>query len=220
MATGVSGIPNRPDIPSLGDFAGTVLHSSAYEDGTEWAAGTPIVVGTGNSGHDIAQDLWSKGASVALMQRSPTLIVNVEPSAQLPYALYDEGPSLEDCDLITVATPLALGRTSHALMTEQARQIDKPLLDGLERIGFRLDFGEEGTGWQYKYLTRGGGYYFNVGCSDLLVEGKIRLLQNADIERFVAAGVRLRSGETVPAEADRAGVTATRAGASGGKAVR
>jgi hypothetical protein len=59
------------------------------------------------------------------------------------------------------------------MLTEQARQIDQPLLDGLAHKGFRLDFGDDGTGWQFKYLTRGGGYYFNVGCSDLIVEGKV-----------------------------------------------
>jgi cation diffusion facilitator CzcD-associated flavoprotein CzcO len=185
MATGVSGIPNMPSIPSLEAFGGTVLHSSQYEDGDAWAGKRALVIGTGNSGHDIAQDLQSSGADVTLVQRSPTLIVNIEPSAQLPYALYDEGPSLEDCDLITVATPLALGKQTHKILTERARQIDKPLLDGLERIGFRLDFGEDGTGWQFKYLTRGGGYYFNVGCSDLLVAGKIRLLQFADLDRLL-----------------------------------
>ena len=200
LATGVSGIPNIPDIPSLPDFGGTVLHSSQYDDGDAWKGKSAIVVGTGNSGHDIAQDLHSSGVKVTLVQRSPTLIVNVEPSAQLPYALYDEGPSLEDCDLITVATPLALGKKTHALLTEQARQMDKALLDGLERIGFRLDFGEDGTGWQFKYLTRGGGYYFNVGCSDLLVEGAIRLLQFADIDRFVKDGARLRSGKLLAAD--------------------
>jgi putative flavoprotein involved in K+ transport len=200
LATGVSGIPSLPDIPSLKDFAGTVMHSSQYEDGDAWHGKSALVVGTGNSGHDIAQDLQSSGVNVTLVQRSPTLIVNVEPSAQLPYALYDEGPSLEDCDLITVATPLALGRQTHKLLTERAREIDKPLLDGLERIGFKLDFGDDGTGWQFKYLTRGGGYYFNVGCSDLLVAGKIRLAQFADIDRFVSDGARLRSGETLPAD--------------------
>ncbi|TXL81723.1 NAD(P)/FAD-dependent oxidoreductase [Vineibacter terrae] len=200
MATGVSGIPNIPDLPTLPDFAGTVLHSSRYDDGEAWKGRRAIVIGTGNSGHDIAQDLHASGAAVTLVQRSPTMIVNVEPSAQLPYALYDEGPSLEDCDLITVATPLALSRKSHVAFTERARQMDKALLDGLERIGFRLDFGEDGTGWQFKYLTRGGGYYFNVGCSDLLVEGRIRLVQYADIDRFAASGAVLRSGETLPAD--------------------
>ena len=200
MATGVSGIPNIPDIPTLRDFRGKVVHSSQYEDGEAWEGRKALVIGTGNSGHDIAQDLQSSGADVTLVQRSPTLIVNIEPSAQLPYALYDEGPSLEDCDLITVATPLALGWKSHKLFTERAKALDKKLLDGLERIGFRLDFGEDGTGWQFKYLTRGGGYYFNVGCSDLLVEGKIRLIQFADIASFVAEGARLRSGETLAAD--------------------
>ncbi len=200
MATGVSGIPNIPAIPTLDAFAGAVVHSSQYQDGDAWTGKQALVIGTGNSGHDIAQDLQSSGAHVTLVQRSSTLIVNVEPSAQLPYALYDEGPSLEDCDLITTATPLALGRRSHQLLTAKAKQIDKPLLDGLARIGFRLDDGDEGTGWQYKYLTRGGGYYFNVGCSDLLVEGKIGLAQFADIARFEADGAAMRSGDKLKAD--------------------
>jgi hypothetical protein len=74
------------------------------------------------------------------------------------------------------------------------------LLDGLERRGFKLDFGEDGTGWQFKYLTRGGGYYFNVGCSDLIVKGEIGLAQFSDIASFVAAGARMHSGETLPAD--------------------
>jgi cation diffusion facilitator CzcD-associated flavoprotein CzcO len=197
MATGVSGIPSLPDIPTLRDFGGTILHSSQYDDGEAWKGRRALVIGTGNSGHDIAQDLHASGAKVTLVQRSPTLIVNVEPSAQLPYALYDEGLPLEDCDLITASIPLSLARRSHQLITEQAKKLDRELLEGLERVGFRLDFGEDGTGWQFKYLTRGGGYYFNVGCSDLVVAGEIGLVQFSNIAGFVAEGARLRSGETL-----------------------
>jgi cation diffusion facilitator CzcD-associated flavoprotein CzcO len=200
MATGASGIPNRPDIPTLSNFAGTVLHASEYDEGDAWQGKRALVIGSGNSGHDIAQDLHAGGAEVTLVQRSPTQIVNVEPSAQLPYALYDEGPSLEDCDLITLSVPLPVARKSHALLTERARKLDKDLLDGLARVGFRLDFGEDGTGWQFKYLTRGGGYYFNVGCSDLIVRGEIGLVQLSDIAGFVAEGARMRSGETLAAD--------------------
>jgi Pyridine nucleotide-disulphide oxidoreductase len=200
MATGVSGIPNIPDIPSLRHFGGTVVHSSQYEDAEMWRGKNALVIGSGNSGHDIAQDLHSSGAHVTLVQRSPTMIVNVEPSAQLPYALYDEGPSLEDCDLITASMPLPLARKSHILLTDQAKQLDRSLLDALDRAGFRLDFGEDGAGWQFKYLTRGGGYYFNVGCSDLIVKGEIGLLQFSDIEAFVFDGARLRNGKTLPAD--------------------
>ena len=128
------------------------------------------------------------------------MVVNIEPSAQLPYALYDEGPPLEDCDLITTSIPLSLARKSHKLLTEQARKLDQKLLAGLERVGFRLNFGDDGTGWQFKYLTRGGGYYFNVGCSDLIAERQIGLVQYSDIAEFVAEGAQMRSGETLPAD--------------------
>ena len=200
MATGVSGIPNLPDIPSLRNFAGTVLHSSQYTHGGAWKNKKALVVGSGNSGHDVAQDLHASGASVTLVQRSPTMVVNVEPSAQLPYALYDEGPPLEDCDLITMSVPLPLARASHVMLTEQAKRLDQPLLDSLSQRGFRLDFGDGGTGWQFKYLTRGGGYYFNVGCSDLIVNGEVRLVQFSDIATFGAAGARMRNGELLAAD--------------------
>ena len=199
MATGASGIASVPDIPGLSNFAGTVLHSSHYEDGEAWTGKNALVIGSGNSGHDIAQDLHAAGAKVTLVQRSPTMIVNVEPSAQLQYALYDEGPSLEDCDLIVTSMPFSLVRKSHIALTETARNMDKELLDGLERRGFKLDFGEDGSGWQFKYLTRGGGYYFNVGCSDLIVEGEIALAQFSDIATFVAQGARMGTGETLAA---------------------
>jgi len=200
MATSVSGTPNLPEIPTLDRFAGPVVHSSGFKDGAAWRGKKVLVFGTGNSGHDIAQDLHSSGAAVTLVQRSPTLIVNIEPSAQLVYGLYSEGPPIDDCDLITTSVPLALARRSHQLATAHARELDAPLLDRLKRKGFRLDFGEDDTGWQFKYLTRGGGYYFNVGCSDLLVEGKVRLVQFDDIAQFTAEGAELTGGEKLLAD--------------------
>jgi putative flavoprotein involved in K+ transport len=199
MATGVSGIPNLPDIPSLKNFSGQVLHASRYDDGEHWTGQRALVIGTGNSGHDIAQDLHSSGAEVTLVQRSSTLVTNIEPSAQLAYANYSEG-TLDDNDLIATSMPLVLARRTHQMLTAQSKALDQALLDGLERIGFKLDFGVDGTGWQFKYLTRGGGYYFNVGCSDLLAEGVIKLAQFSDIAAFVADGALMRSGETLKAE--------------------
>ena len=118
----------------------------------------------------------------------------------MPYALYSEGPSLEDNDLITASVPLALAREIHKRFTDQARKLDKPLLERLEARGFKLDFGEDGTGWQFLYLTRVGGYYFNVGCSDLIADGEIALTQFSDIDKFVKQGVALNNGETIPAD--------------------
>ncbi|GAA0003272.1 NAD(P)/FAD-dependent oxidoreductase [Bradyrhizobium diazoefficiens] len=143
MATGVSGIANVPDIPTLDNFRGTLVHSSRYEDGENWTGKRAIVIGTGNSGHDIAQDLYSSGAEVTLVQRSPTLVTNIEPSAQLAYATYNEG-TLEDNDLIATSMPTPLAKKTHVMLTEQSKELDRELLDGLSRVGFKLDFGEAG----------------------------------------------------------------------------
>lgn len=199
LATGVSGIPSVPDIAGLKDFAGKVMHSSQYDDGENWKGKRAIVIGTGNSGHDIAQDLHSSGADVTMVQRSSTLVVSIEPSAQLVYTPYNEG-TLDDNDLIATSMPLQIARKSHALTCQKSKELDQDLLDGLTRAGFKLDFGEDNTGWQFKYLTRGGGYYFNVGCSDLIVKGDIALKQFDDIDTFVADGARMKGGETVSAD--------------------
>ncbi len=199
LATGVSGIPNWPDIPGLKDFGGAILHSSQYDDGENWKGKRALVIGTGNSGHDIAQDLYSSGADVTLVQRSPTLITNIEPSAQLAYEAYNEG-TLDDNDLIATSMPLSLARKSHQSITDRSKELDKDLLDGLKRRGFKLDYGQDGTGWQFKYLTRGGGYYFNVGCSDLVISGEVKLAQFSDIDGFNAEGARMRNGETAAAD--------------------
>lgn len=199
LATGVSGIPSMPEISGLNDFAGKVMHSSQYDDGENWKGKRAIVIGTGNSGHDIAQDLHSSGADVTMVQRSSTLVVSIEPSAQLVYTPYNEG-TLEDNDLIATSMPLQVARKSHAMTAEKSKELDKELLDGLARAGFKLDFGEDNTGWQFKYLTRGGGYYFNVGCSDLIVKGDIALKQFADIDTFVAAGAQMKDGKTITAD--------------------
>jgi len=195
MATGVSGVPKLPDIPSLQQFGGQVIHSSEYKNGKDWEGSRVLIIGSGTSGHDIAQDLYSNNADVTLVQRSPTTIVDIEPSAQLPYALYDEGPPIEDCDLISASTPFQLLKRSHQLITEQTKIFDKELLNGLSNVGFELDFGEDDTGWQFKYLRRGGGYYFNVGCSNLIVERKVRLVQFSEIDGLINDGVEFKNGD-------------------------
>jgi len=200
MATGVSGIPNRPNLPGLGDFDGEVLHSSQYGDGEDWRGKSAVVIGTGNSGHDVAQDLASSGAEVTLVQRRSTLIVSIEPSAQLPYVLYDGSRSLEDADLIAASMPMPLMRKAHIGYTKTSRELDLDLLAKLEAIGFNLDPPENHAGWQFKYLTRAGGYYFNVGCSDMLIDGRIKLLQFSTIDRFMTSGLRLKDGSAMSAD--------------------
>jgi cation diffusion facilitator CzcD-associated flavoprotein CzcO len=199
MATSVTGIPNLPTIPTLEHFKGEVIHSSAYTGAQSRKDKRVLIIGTGTSAHDMAQDLQSNGATVSLIQRGATSVINVEPSAQLPYTLYDEGLTLETADLIATATPYEPLKAAHAAMAVESTRLDRDMLEALEKKGFRIDH-EDKTGWQFKFMNRGGGYYFNVGCSDLIIDGKVGLIQFDDIETFVADGAKLKNGEVIPAD--------------------
>jgi cation diffusion facilitator CzcD-associated flavoprotein CzcO len=198
LATSVSGTPNVPTIETLENFAGKVLHSSQFAGGREWGGRSAVVFGTGTSAHDICQELQAHGAEVTMVQRSPTMVVNVDPSAQLYDQSYlGDGPPIDVRDTLNSGMPLAVIKASHKLITNEVKKLDAALLQRLEKVGFRLEFGEDGTGWPLKFRTRGGGYYFNVGCSELIADQKIRLIQATDIKRFTANGLELGDGSTL-----------------------
>jgi putative flavoprotein involved in K+ transport len=199
FANGVSGIARVPSLPGLEDFAGDVVHSHEFTDGSSWRGKKALVLGTGNSAHDVAQDLHGHGVGTTIIQRGSTTVVSVDPSAKLNYALYDEGP-LEDCDLIATASTYPLIVRGYQLAVERMVEYDKDLIAGLVARGFKWDIGEDGTGHQMKYRRRGGGYYLDVGCSQLIIDGEIGLLQFDRIDRFVPEGVRLKDGAVLPAQ--------------------
>jgi putative flavoprotein involved in K+ transport len=200
MANGVSTTPIMPDLPGLKDFKGAVRHSSKLGSGRDWAGKRALVLGTGTSGHDVAQDLAVSGAAeVSIIQNRPSLVVSLK-EAQAPYMLYDEEISFEDKDLLATSFPYPVMRRAHQRMVAMNRQADAALLEGLEKRGFRLNFGEDDTGWQIMYQNRGGGYYFDAGCSQMIVDGRVGLMQYADIERFGPDGAIMKDGSVVPAD--------------------
>lgn len=199
MATGsVSGIPSMPKLPGLDEFSGEVMHSSRYSSGAEFQGRKALVIGTGTSGHDVAQDLHALGSQVSIVQRSSTTVVSLEPSGISVYALFSQGLPLEDADLIAAGNSFPTLIKANQLLAQQMLKDDAELLERLHAVGFRTDIGEDHTGFHLKYNRRGGGYYINVGCSDLIADGEVGLIQHDQIERFTADGVRLRDGSVLP----------------------
>jgi putative flavoprotein involved in K+ transport len=199
FATGVSSIPYTPDLPGLDGFAGAKVHSGDFKYAELWKGRKALVLGTGTSGHDVAQELHAHGAQVTMIQRSKTHVVSLK-EAQSVYAIYSEGIPFDDCDLLATSFPYPVLKRSYQLSTAKGAKVDRKLIKALEECGFNTWLGEDETGFQMMYLRRGGGYYFDVGCSELIISGEVGLLQYADIETFVSQGVRLRNGSIVPAE--------------------
>lgn len=200
FANGVSSYPLVPDIAGLDDFAGDVIHSEGFDSGAPYAGKKAVIIGTGSSANDIALDLHSFGCDTTIVQRGSTTVVSIEPSAKLNYALYDEGPPIEDCDLLASSVTPSLLVQGYQMAVKRMLELDKEMIEGLKGIGFKFDIGEDGTGHQMKYRRRGGGYNLDAGSSQLMIEGEIALLQNDRIERFCEEGVRLIDGTVVPAD--------------------
>jgi len=200
FANGVSSYPLVPEIPGLDTFKGEVLHSEGFDSGAPYAGKRAIVIGTGSSANDIALDLHSFDCHTTIVQRGSTTVVSIDPSAKLNYAIYEEGPPTEDCDLIASASTPPMILEGYKLAVKRMVALDKDMIDGLKGIGFKFDIGEDKTGHQMKYRRRGGGYNLDAGSSELMIKGEIGLLQNERIERYCPDGALLKDGSVVPAD--------------------
>jgi len=197
---GIGGQPKIPHIDGIENFKGNVIHSTQFKTAKGYAGKKVLVVGTATSAHDIALDLYRHDADyVALGQRSATTVVDIE-TANLVYGLYfDPDMPQDEADQRFSASYI------WPLMAESLKNyvdyVVKPthgeLHQKLEAVGLRLDQGEDGLGWMGKYLMDAGRYYLNVGASDVMIEGGIKVLQFDDFDDFVAEGVRLKDGTVV-----------------------
>ena len=67
FANGVSGLPRIPSLPGLDEFAGEVVHSHSFTDGSRWRGKKALVLGTGTA-HAISDEMrWFIGGQQALM---------------------------------------------------------------------------------------------------------------------------------------------------------
>ncbi|MGZ5667825.1 MAG: flavin-containing monooxygenase [Burkholderiales bacterium] len=199
FANGLVGSPRVPELPGLKDFKGDVLHTTEFTDGANWRGKKALVIGTGTSGHDVAQDLHANGCETTIVQRGSTMVISIDPSAKLTYGVYN-GIPVEDGDLLASTNTKPIVKKNLQGLTARMLEYDKKTIDGLIARGFKFNAGEDGAGHQWMVRTRYGGYYLDAGCSQLIIDGEIGLLQYDHIERFVEGGALLKDGSVMPAD--------------------
>lgn len=203
LATGVSGtVPQIPEVP--GDFAGTLVHSSGYAGGG-FGGKDVVVVGTGNSGHDVAQDLVENGDRVTLVQRGPTYVVSSKAvsDVMMGAAYSDTSPPTEISDYLGASAPHLSAASTAGLQAATAAmaEYDADLHRDLEKAGFALSSGEDGTGSMRLFLGRGGGYYIDVGCSRHITDGTIAVRSGVSVTGYEGSDVLLSDGSRITADA-------------------
>lgn len=202
LATGAAGEPRIPVFPGQETFGGTTYHSSQHRQGSEWAGKKAIVVGACNSGHDIAQDLFEAGAEVTMLQRSSTYIMSQEHGIPAIFGanFVEAGPPTEYADLLASSYPWPLVLEGAVEQTKQTAVDDAALLAALDAVGFKRNDGPGGTGLMGYALAQGGGYYIDVGASQLIARGDIRLAQGSGLSEFTPTGIRLEDGREMEAD--------------------
>jgi len=205
MALGNAGFPRLPDFPGQERFAGRQCHSSQHPGSEGLAGKRVVVVGANNSALDIAEDAVLGGAAaVTMIQRSSTHIFHQASMRQRIGPLYSEeavaaGVTTDKADYINLSMPIRLQEKAARRMWDDIREKEADYYARIEAAGFRLDFGVDGTGMQMKYLRAASGYYIDVGATDLIVEGRIRI-QPGEVREVAEDGIFMEDGTHLPAD--------------------
>ncbi|PSS35578.1 hypothetical protein PHLCEN_2v1455 [Hermanssonia centrifuga] len=223
FAIGVGGgTPNMPTIPGMDKanqgvvfvqeiFKGQILHSTQHKKATDHAGKKVVVVGACTSGgkltilfiaHDIAADYADHGVDVTLYQRSATYIMTTkEGMPRLMKGTYWEGgPPTNIADMIDNSMPILYRKMLHTRITKDIAEADHALLEGLKQRGFNLSSGVDDSGFLILALMRLGGYYLDVGASQMIIDGKIKLKSGSPIKNFTETGLEAEDGSNLPAD--------------------
>ena len=204
LALGVSGRPNIPEIPGRQRFRGDQHHSSQHPGPDAYAGRRAVVIGSNNSAHDVCAALWEAGAEVTMVQRSSTHIVRSESLMESLADLYSEqavaaGMTTWKADMVFASLPYRLLPEVQKPVYDAIRERDADYYARLEKAGFELDFGDDGSGLFMKYLRRGSGYYIDVGAAGLVADGSIALARGQVVEITETAAV-LADGTALEAD--------------------
>ena len=196
--------PEVPNFPGREASGASSTIPAAIPAGEAYAGKRCVVIGSNNSAHDIAADLWEHGADVTMVQRSPTVVVRSETLIDKAHgALYSEaalekGIGTDVADLTLASIPHRLVPERAKVLYQEIRERDQDLYDRLEAAGFWFDFGVDGSGIHAIHARRGSGYYIDVGASELIADGRIKLRSRVAVERITPTSVSYERRQRAP----------------------
>lgn len=205
LATGMSGKANVPNFKGAERFKGDQHHSSQHPGPDSFKGKKVVVIGSNNSAHDICAALWENDVDVTMIQRSSTHIVRSDTLMEIGLgALYSEeavanGVTTQKADMIFASIPYRIMHDFQIPLYDQMRERDAEFYKGLEKAGFQLDWGADNSGLFMKYLRRGSGYYIDVGASQLIIDGKIKL-KAGQVAEITEDSVVFDDGSSLPAD--------------------
>ncbi|TFK35616.1 hypothetical protein BDQ12DRAFT_714647 [Crucibulum laeve] len=191
-----------PEYSGMDVFKGQILHSLHHGKALDHAGKKVVVIGSCTSAHDISVDYANHGVDVTMFQRSSTYVMSTKHGLKiLMGALYSEdGPPTDIADRINASFPNLLNLGVSYRVTQKIAEADKETLDGLRARGFRTNMGTKDAGFFLMVWGRAGGYYLDVGGSQYIIDGKVKLKNDSQIKNFTEKGIEFDNGSKLDAD--------------------
>ncbi|KAG2152553.1 FAD/NAD(P)-binding domain-containing protein [Suillus bovinus] len=207
LATG-SGSPRIPTWNGMEEFQGALYHSDFHRDAEQSRGKRVVIVGAGNASADICEDFVAHGATeVTMVQRSATCVISSTTAEKIIFKVpFPDGTPIEELDFRYNSMPKAFVlQLQVSGGTEHVKMFDKELHDSLRKVGFRLTWesspgsGEVGLEG-FVFNRQASGTMLDVGCSKLIVEGRVKIKQGQDISHFEKDGITFKDGSKLSAD--------------------
>ena len=187
-----------PEFPESGRFAGRMVHPQAWPEDLDYAGQRIVVIGSGATAVTLLPALARTAAHVTMLQRSPTYIVSLPAHDRITNSLRRVMPD---------AWAYRIGRwknIAYILYVYQlAQRFPNFVKKGIQgqirkQLGadydVRTHFTPRYNPWQQRLCLVPDGDFFQA-----IRQGRASVA-TGEIERFTARGIRLKSGEELPAD--------------------
>jgi hypothetical protein len=111
-----------------------------------------------------------------------------------------KGVTTGKADLLFASIPFRLMPALQIPLYERIAAQDAALYARLDQAGFLLDWGQDRSGLMMKALRTGSGYYIDVGASDLIAAGEIKVRSGVELRALKERSVLLSNGSELPAD--------------------
>ncbi|KAF2228902.1 flavin-containing monooxygenase [Viridothelium virens] len=199
FAAGAGGqLPLIPTYKNREAFQGLILHSQEYKSASAWTGKHGVVVGTANTGHDVAEDMFHANlASVTMVQRSKTYVFPEHYYNDTQHGLYNENFPTELADRHHATNPIAVSRllANKGLHGKARREPER--FDALEKAGFKVErYGDI----MFNLYERSGGHYMDVGASEKIARGFIKVKSDSLPVSYTKDGLLFSDGDHLKAD--------------------
>ena len=187
-----------PEKIKASGFTGKVVHSYYYRSCAELvSSGTRgIVVGTANTGHDIAEDMADAGMDTTMIQRGRTFVFPREWLTAAEGRHYNRSTPNEVADREAFTMPMKITREIINYNVHAGIKAHPERFDALEAADFRLDrYGDVYS----NIFVRFGGHYIDSGASARIVKGEIKV-KSIPIVGLGPDGLIFENGDLLPAD--------------------